>query len=95
MTAVGLLEELHGLPEFEVREAVEPVVVEVLRASLLMEDEEDFPLDVGFFDMGLSSLRLGEVKHQLEVRLGCEIDTGVLFSRPTAGELIEHLVGRC
>ncbi len=83
--------QLGLLPEFERRELVEEAVVGEFRSALFMTDDEEFPLDVGFLDLGLTSLRLSEVKIVLERKLGREISTAALFGHPTAGQLIDHL----
>lgn len=85
------VEQLELLPEHERRELVEGLVVGEFRSALFMTDDEEFPLDVGFLDLGLTSLRLSEVKLSLERRLGREISTAALFGHPTAGQLIDHL----
>ncbi|WP_234381344.1 MULTISPECIES: acyl carrier protein [unclassified Streptomyces] len=84
-------EQSELLPEHERRELVESLVVGEFRSALFMTDDEEFPLDVGFLDLGLTSLRLSEVKLSLERRLGREISTAALFGHPTAGQLIDHL----
>ncbi|WP_199830260.1 acyl carrier protein [Streptomyces viridochromogenes] len=78
------------LPQ-ERRELLETTVVGLFRAALLMAEDDDFPLDRGFFDLGLTSLRLSELKGAIEAEFGCEIDTAVLFSRPTTEQLINYL----
>ncbi|MEU6462793.1 acyl carrier protein [Streptomyces murinus] len=85
------VEELNHLPEYERRELIEDLVVKEFRNALFMTDREEFALDVGFFDLGLTSLRLSEVKLSLERKLGREISTAALFGHPTAGQLIDHL----
>ncbi|WP_447034925.1 acyl carrier protein [Streptomyces sp. DSM 118878] len=85
------MEQLRLLPEHERRELVEELVVREFRSALFMTDDEEFPLDVGFLDLGLTSLRLSEVKLFLERKLECEISTAALFGHPTAGQLIDHL----
>ncbi|MEU1089563.1 acyl carrier protein [Streptomyces sp. NPDC005576] len=85
------VEELNHLPEHERRELIENLVVDEFRSALFMTEYEEFALDVGFFDLGISSLRLSEVKLSLERKLGREISTAALFGHPTAGQLIDHL----
>ncbi|MEV0122215.1 acyl carrier protein [Streptomyces sp. NPDC050703] len=85
------VEQWELLPEHERRELVEDLVVGEFRSALFMTDDEEFPLDVGFLDLGLTSLRLSEVKLSLERRMGREISTAALFGHPTAGQLIDHL----
>lgn len=83
--------ELREMSAQERREMIEDLVVDELRSALYMTEAEELPLDAGFFDLGLTSLRLSEIKRALEVALECEIDATVLFARPTAGQLIDHL----
>lgn len=83
--------ELREMSAQERREAIEELVVDELRSALYMTDAEELPLDAGFFDLGLTSLRLSEIKRALEAALDREIDATVLFARPTAGQLIDHL----
>ncbi|MBO0656308.1 acyl carrier protein [Streptomyces triculaminicus] len=85
------LEELRELPPHEFRKALEVLVAEEFKSALYMEEDEDLPLDVGFFDLGLTSLRLSDIKQTLETRVGQEIDIAVLFRRPTVGQLIDYL----
>lgn len=82
---------LEGLSQHERREVIEELVVAELREALYIDDEEEFLMDAGFFDLGLTSLRLSDIKQTLEEKLGREIDTSVLFRRPTARQLIDHL----
>ena len=73
-------------------EAVESLLVAEFRAALLMEEDEELPLDQSFFGLGLTSLRLMEVKQRVEAALGCEVSANVLFNFPTVERLVEHLV---
>jgi acyl carrier protein len=56
-----------------------------------LEPDEQCDLDLSFFDMGLTSLRLTEIKQQLEARLGLAIDPTVMFNRPTLPDLVTYL----
>ncbi|MEU9670786.1 acyl carrier protein [Streptomyces bobili] len=78
------------LPQ-ERRELLETTVVNLFRSALFLAEDDEFPLDRGFFDLGLTSLRLSDIKQDIEAEFGCEIDTTVLFSRPTAEQLINYL----
>ena len=87
------VELLLTLPRSEATEVLESVVVEEFKTTLLMSPDEEVPLDAGFFDeLGLTSLRLTEIKRRLEDRLGCEISANVVFNRPTVRELIAYVV---
>jgi acyl carrier protein len=88
---VPVMRELALMPEHERREIIEDLVVRELKSALFMTEEEDLPLETGFFDLGLTSLKLSEVKSVLESTLDCEIQTTVLFRRPTPEQLIDHL----
>lgn len=86
-----LVEQLRALPRPERRSRVEELARAELRTALLMSEGEEVPLDQNYFDLGLTSLRVTEVKQRLEAQLGCAIDTAVLFAVPTLGRLVEYL----
>jgi acyl carrier protein len=86
------IEQLQSLPWSERRDALESLVVDQFRATLLMDDDEDLPLDESYFELGFTSLRITEIKQRLEDLLGCEISTTMLFNTPTIEQLLEHLV---
>ncbi|MDO0924256.1 acyl carrier protein [Streptomyces sp. TG1A-8] len=85
------MEKLRLMPLHERRDMIEDLVIEEFKQALFMTERDEMPLDVGFFDLGLTSLRLSEVKLALERKLECEISTAALFGHPTAGQLIDHL----
>ncbi len=85
------IEDLLALPAHERTEALESVVVTEFRAALLMGPDEQLPLDKAFFELGLTSLRITDVKRRLEDRLGCDISANALFNRPTVRELVAYL----
>lgn len=85
------LPRLSGLPRPERRDALEELVIKEFRSSLLMTDDEIFPADQSFFDLGLTSLSVTSLKQRLEGLLGVELDANLLFNRPTVEALMEHL----
>lgn len=74
---IPLLQRLLDTPKPERRGELERVVVVEFRTSLLMSDHDELPLTESHFDLGLTSLRVTEIKQRLEGRLGCAIDTAV------------------
>lgn len=90
--ALSTSHPLYRLPALERREALETLVTERFCDALLMNSADEVPLTEGFFDLGLTSLRLLEIRKWLEQRLGFGIDTAVLFNRPTVEELVDYLV---
>ncbi|KUF19106.1 acyl carrier protein [Streptomyces silvensis] len=85
------LEQLRELPVHELKEEIEILVVELFKDALLMEDDEDLPLAVSYFDLGLTSLRLTALKQSLEELLELTINTNVLFNEPTVEQLVYYL----
>jgi len=85
------VEDLRALPLPERREALESLVVREFKATLLMTDDEELPLDGSYFDLGLTSLRITDIKQRLEGLLGRGINANLLFNRPTVGQLLAHL----
>ncbi len=67
------------------------IVLTPFKDALLMTEQDELPLDENYFDLGLNSLRVVEIKTGLEELLGREVDTGLLFSQPTVRQLIGHL----
>ncbi|MGC0423497.1 acyl carrier protein [Embleya sp. AB8] len=83
--------ELREMSRRERRDALEDLVVSCVRELLLMEDGEELPLDQGYFDLGLTSLRLNDMRAHLERVLDVGIDATVLFGLPTVDRLVAHL----
>lgn len=77
-------------PDFD--DEVERLVTGVFRDALLAPDDEELPDDQTFFELGLTSLRMVEVRERLEEMFGVGIATGALFDHPTIGGLSGHLV---
>jgi hypothetical protein len=82
---------LLELPLSERRDALEALVVAEYNATLLMTDDEDLPLTESYFELGFTSLRITEIKQNLEALLGCGISTTLLFNQPTVTHLMDHL----
>lgn len=85
------IERLRDLPRSEVAEEIETIVLEKFKVVLLMDDSEDLPLDVSYFDLGLTSLRLTEIRQSLEQLLDLSINVNVLFNEPTIAHLVDYL----
>jgi acyl carrier protein len=82
---------LRTLPAAARREALEMILDAEFRAALLMTDDDELPFDRSYFDLGLTSLGLTDLKDRLQTLLGCEIDTTELFNSPTIEHLLDHL----
>jgi acyl carrier protein len=93
VSSKSIVGELRVLPATERAEALESIVVAEFRAALLMSDEDELPFDQSFFDLGLTSLGITDLKQRLERFLACEIDANVLFNSPTVERLLDHLDG--
>ena len=84
--------QLRELP-FAVRtEILEEILETEFRAALLMTEEDELPFDQSYFDLGLTSLGITDLKQRIEELLDCEIDTNVLFNSPTVERLLAYLV---
>jgi acyl carrier protein len=86
--------QLARLPRSDRRDALAALVAAEFRAALLMTEDEELSLEDSFFDLGLSSLRLTELKERLEALLGRPISANELFNRPTVARLLDHLTER-
>ncbi|MFE9449669.1 acyl carrier protein [Streptomyces sp. NPDC006739] len=85
------IERLRDLPRSELSEEIETIVLKKFRAILLMDESEDLPVDISYFDLGLTSLRLTEIRQSLEELLDLSINVNVLFNEPTITHLVDHL----
>ena len=83
---------LAALPRSERSDALEALVVTEFKAALLMTDDDELPLDTSFFDLGMTSLRLTEIKQELEKLLDRPVDANSLFNSPTLDALLTYLM---
>jgi acyl carrier protein len=87
----SIAEFFLGLPWSERRHALEELVVAEFKAVLLMTAEDELPFDQSYFDLGLTSLTITDLKQRLEGMLGSELNSNVLFNSPTVGRLLDHV----
>jgi len=90
-TQTSATQWLESLPRSDRRDALESLVVAELKTTLLMTAEDELPREQSFFDLGLTSLRLTEVKQRLDALLGRAISANSLFNQPTVVALIDQL----
>ncbi|MET9106166.1 acyl carrier protein [Streptomyces zhihengii] len=88
---ITLPQRLRELPRTELADEIETLVVGKLKNVLLMDDTEELPVDISYFDLGLTSLRLTEIRQSLEQLLDLSINVNVLFNEPTVSHLVDHL----
>lgn len=82
---------IKTVPRAARQETLEAVVVAEFKSALLMADDEEIELDASFFDLGLTSLLVVDIKDRLEKQLGCAISANTLFNSPTIERLVEYL----
>jgi acyl carrier protein len=85
------IERLCELPPAERRAGLEDLVVAEFRSTLMMEEDEDLPFDMSYFELGFTSLGITEIKERLETQFGRSVSTNVLFNSPTMERLIAYL----
>lgn len=90
-TQTSMIQWLAALPRSERRDALESFVAAEFKTTLLMTAEDELPREQSFFDLGLTSLGLTEVKQRLDVLLGRAVSANSLFNQPTVAALIDHL----
>lgn len=90
-SSTSTIDRLRELPVNEREEALEEIVVTEFKAALLMTDEDELPFDQSYFDLGLTSLGLTDLKQRIERILDCEIDANTLFNNPTVEQLLTRL----
>ncbi|MEU3610477.1 acyl carrier protein [Streptomyces sp. NPDC035033] len=86
-----IAEQLESISRAERWSALEETVTAEFRTVLLMTEDEEFPLEDTFFELGMTSLMLTTVKQRLEDLLGTGISSTALFNRPTVEQLLEYL----
>lgn len=82
---------LRELSIAELRDELETILEREFKAALLMTDDDELPFDQSYFDLGLTSLGITDLKERFEELFDCEIDTNVLFNSPTVERLLDHL----
>jgi cytochrome P450/acyl carrier protein len=90
-----LRDRLARLPRSERRAALRDEITAMFRRTLLMDESDELAPDANYFDLGISSLQVTGIKQDLETALGCEIQPGELFGRPSITQIVEHISGRC
>ena len=85
---------LRELSFAERRDALEEILEKEFKAALLMTDEDELPFDQSYFDLGLTSLGITDLKERFEELLEVEIDTTMLFNSPTVERLLDYLTER-
>jgi acyl carrier protein len=90
-TQSAVIRELGELPRSERMDFLVGIVLAQFKDALMMTEQDELPLDENYFDLGLNSLRVVEIKTGLEELLGREVDAGLLFSQPTVQQLLGHL----
>ncbi|MGH3943103.1 MAG: acyl carrier protein [Pseudonocardiaceae bacterium] len=90
-TQTPTIRRLAALPRSERRDALEALVVAEFKTTLLMTAQDELSSEQSFFDLGLTSLGLTEVKQRLDALLGRAISANSLFNQPTMTALITQL----
>jgi hypothetical protein len=85
------LVRLLGLPRPDRRAALAELVGREFKRALLIPADGNLPFDDNYFELGLTSLKVSEVKERLETGLGCELETSVLFASSTVRQIVDHL----
>jgi acyl carrier protein len=88
-----LIDRLRELPRADRRPELEAFLTRHVKRALLMDDSETLGPDDNYFELGLTSLRVTEIKQTLDAELDCDIPNAVLFGSPSVGRLTDHLVG--
>lgn len=79
------------LPRSGRRPALEELVIAEFAEILGLPAGAEFPRRTGFFDLGMTSLRLTEVRQRLTRLLGDQVRIETLFEHATMDSLLEHL----
>ena len=83
---------LIALPQGERLAFLENVVVAEIKRVLLMPDDEELPFEETFFELGLTSLALSDVRQAIETQLRHSFSSTVMFNCPTVEQLLDYLL---
>ncbi|MGW3564204.1 acyl carrier protein [Streptomyces sp. NPDC000941] len=82
---------LLSLPRARRRQTLADLVDAEVREVLLLPEGDEMGADVSFFDLGMTSLRLTELRQRLTRMLDRRIEIEALFEHPTSQGLTDHL----
>lgn len=83
--------DLVAVPRSERRSALEDLVVAEFRDVLVLAETAEVPRQMAFFDLGMTSLRITDVRQRLTRRLGRSVETEAFFEHSTLELFIEYL----
>lgn len=86
----AFLEELNAAPPEKRRQMLHDHISGEVAAVLGLGANDQVPMDVGFFEMGLDSLTAVELRNRLQVSLRTVLAPTLIFNYPTLGAMIEH-----
>ncbi|KAK1185602.1 acyl carrier protein [Streptomyces sp. NBS 14/10] len=82
---------LLSLPRARRRQTLAGLVDAEVREVLRLPEDAETGADVSFFDLGMTSLRLTELRQRLTRMLDRRIEIEALFEHPTSQGLTDHL----
>ncbi|MEN8129658.1 MAG: acyl carrier protein [Pseudomonadota bacterium] len=91
MSSTTLFEELKAIPFSERTDWLVDYLACKFKPLLFLDALDDLPLDQNYFDLGLTSLAIEELKHGLEEDFGMAVNPAVLFNNPTVDQLLNYL----
>jgi acyl carrier protein len=91
--STSAVQRLTALPRSDRRESLDSLIAAEFSAALMINDGEDLSMDMSYFDMGMTSLRVTEIRRHLERLLACTISSNVLFNQPTVRQLAAYIAG--
>ncbi|MGV9505933.1 type I polyketide synthase [Streptomyces tendae] len=86
-----LLDRLRELPAREREELLLDCVLEEASAVLGLDSADELGPDQGFFEIGMTSITVLEMRIRLERRFGCALPATLAFEHPTSAAVVRHL----
>ncbi len=87
----GAASLLAALPRAERRDGLLELVAGEIRGALLMEPTDALAPDANYFELGLTSLHVMEIKQRLERQLDRDIESALLFNHPSLDAFVDRL----
>ncbi|MGW6056103.1 type I polyketide synthase [Streptomyces sp. NPDC055189] len=86
-----LLDRLASLPPQDRDELLLDCVLEEVSAVLGLDSADELGPDQGFFEIGMTSITVLEMRIRLERRFGCGLPATLAFEHPTSAAVVRHL----
>ncbi len=90
--AIDFVQKMHELNEQDAYQFAQTQVEQALKQVLYLDADKPVDSHQGFFDMGLDSITVVELRENLERRLACSLPATLLFDYANVADVSSYLV---